>query len=212
MPSGTALCSALAVVLLVAAGAALPASAGAPLSRRLYPYQDGCGNDAGPGRLLPTVRGYTRGCSGDVPVPNGGLPAREALSLAGQDTAIRYLSNPGKALVLLDRSRAVTGQVAAESWYYPFADAGLGEVTWDLRLRGITPAGGTVDLGSTTVTATVLPGEEAVSAPYRIVLASAARTAFRQVRLDVVQRGLNVGMSARRLGDDTWVTLPLRAR
>jgi hypothetical protein len=32
------------------------------------------------------------------------------------------------------------------------------------------------------------------------------------VRLDIVQRGANVGMSARRLAEHTWVTLPLRRR
>lgn len=192
--------------------ATLPASAGSALSQRLYAYDDGC---TATGELVPTVHGYTGGCG-----YLGGLPAVEAGAALGRadlagvdlDSTTRYLSEPARRPVLLDRTRAVSGRVAAESWYRLVADVGAGQVTWDLTVWGVPSRGRPVELGRTTVSAVVLPGQEQVSAAFRIPLGSAARTPFRQVRLDVVQRGPNVGMTARRLADQTWLVLPLRAR
>lgn len=206
---------ALAVLtgLLVALGAAaVPAAATGAGTQALYAYDEGC---TPTGELVPTVDGYTRGC-GYV----GGLPGVEAGATAGRaelagvdlDSTTRYVSEPARRPVLLDRSRPVTGRVAAESWYGLVADVGVGQVTWDLTLWGVPARGRAVELGRTTVSALVLPGQEQVSTAFRIALGSAARASFRQVRLDVRQRGLNVGMTARRLGGATRVLLPLRAR
>lgn len=196
--------AALAALALVAA--AVPAAAGSSVtSRKLYAYELGCGD--APGRLIERVRDYHPGCSDDAPVPAAGIPFREVTR-----EPVGYTSDRGPRPLLLDRTRPVTGQVAAESWYHVVADVGVGQVTWDLVLWGLPARGRAVELGRTTVSATALPGQEQVSALFRIPLGAAARAPFPQVRLDVVQRGLNAGMTARRLADQTWLVLPLRAR
>jgi len=195
--------AALAALALLAA--VTPAAAGGATSRKLYAYELGCG--AAPGRLIERVRDYHPGCSDDAPVPAAGIPFREVTR-----TPVGYTSDRGPRPLLLDRNRAVTGQVAAESWYRVVADVGVGQVTWDLVLWGLSASGRAVELGRTTVSATVLPGQEQASAAFRIALGNAARSPFPRVRLDVVQRGPNVGMTARRLADQTWLVLPLRAR
>jgi len=198
----------LALAVLLLGGASVPASGAAPTARKLYAYQAGCGPEAPPGRLLERVRDYMVGCSGEgVPLPAAGIPFREVTR-----TPVSYTSEPGRRPVRLDRTRPVTGRVAAESWYHVVADVGVGQVTWDLVLWGLPLVGRPVELGRTTVSATVLPGQEQATAAFRIPLDARASRAFRQVRLDVVQRGANVGMTARRLADQTWLVLPLRAR
>lgn len=189
---------------------ALPAQAAAPAQRTLYAYQPGCG--VGPARLLPVVRHTTPGCG-----YTGGLPGPEVGHAVGGDVLgidltfrYRYASEVARVPLVLDRSRPVTGRVAAEGWY---ADAGLeggvGQVTWDVQLLGVTTGGASVLLGADTVSATVLPGTATVSAAYRIKLPATVRP-LRQVLLDVSQRGVNVGMSARHLDGATRVVLPLR--
>lgn len=191
-------------------GAVTP-SAATPATHRLYAYQREC--YSGPARLVATPRDYSPGCgyAGGLPVTEvGATLGRDDLAGVDADSTARYLSDPVRRPWRLDRTRAVSGRVAAESWYRLLADVGVGEVRWDVALWGITPAGRAVQLGATSVTALARPGDERVSAPFALRLPAAAAQPFRAVRLDVEVRGLNVGMSARRLGDGTWVALPIR--
>lgn len=196
---------------LAVLGATAPAGTAGPTpasSRTLYAFQEGCGD--GPPRLVPVAYDYAHGC-GFV----GGLPGAEVQHLAGTAPVLAaqtygYLSDRWPVPLRLDRNRPVTGQVAAEGWYP--VGFGAGQVTWDIRLWGLPARGRPVDLGRTAVSATIRPGDTAVTAPFRLVLPPHGAGPWSAVRLDVHQRGLNAGMTARRLGKHTRVVLPVRSR
>lgn len=171
-------------------------------SKTLYMAQEGCGSTAEAGRLeeKPQADGAT-GC-GTI----GGVPLNEVAGLPGDD----YTSTAKLAPFKLDATKKVTGQVAAGSW---FGAGGVGTVTFDVHLAGITKAGGGVDFGTTTVSAQVAGAAGVVYVPFTLnVPATAGGVVMKAFTITVAQRGANIGMSAKQLSGDSYVVIPAKAK
>ncbi len=200
-----ALCLALAVTAgsgVVAFAADAPKSS--TTSKTLFMSQEGCGSTAEAGRLeeKATADGAT-GC-GVV----AGLPIEEAFYQLEGSTPDDYTSTAKLTPFKVDGSKKVTGQIAAGSW---FGAGGVGTVTFDIQLAGITSKGAGVDFGTTTVSGNVAGPDAAVFVPFTLsVPASATGVTLKAFTLSVVQRGMNVGMSSKQLDGDSYVVIPAK--
>jgi hypothetical protein len=196
--AGAALTSLALAGPALAHGGTAPAPAASAKVRPLFLSQQGCGESAGAGRLELRPREDTAtGCGTPAGLPLNEVTARRDL----------YSTTKGFSSVVLDSSRKITGQVVAES----DADVGgVGTVEWDVALTARTASGGTLDLGSTTVSAEAEPGHPVASALFSFTVPKgAAAQRVVSVSLSVVQRGLNVGMNAKHLNGESWLALPL---
>lgn len=198
------LCLALASTV-ASAGLALAADAPktSSSSKTLYLAQEGCGSAAEAGRLeiKPQADGAT-GC-GTI----GGLPADEVINQLGASTPDDYTSTKTLVPFKIDASKPVTGQLAAGSWT---GAPGAGSVTFDVHLAGVTSKGTGVDFGMTTVSATAGTGTT-VFVPFTFAVpASAANKIVKAFTISVVQRGMNLGFSAKQLSGDSYVVIPAK--
>ncbi len=177
-------------------------------SKSLFMAQEGCGSTAEPGRLEPKPQADSADGCGTI----GGLPLNEVAHQDEEDlgpTAEDYTSTSKLVPFVVDASKKVKGQVAAESW---FGAGGVGSVTWDVSLRGTTAAGKIVDFGTTTVSADAAPGENDVFAPFELAIPRAASgQTFKRFVVSVALRGQNIGMSAKKLSGDSYVVIPAKA-
>lgn len=199
-----ALCLALSVTAATGLAAhAEKAPKTSDKSATFFLRQEGCGTEQAPGRLEPKAGGDSATGCGTI----GGLPFNELLGSAEPFTT------SGKGLPInLDPSRKVVGQLAAGSWIGNGA-GGAGEVAFDVALVGTNAAGEKLDFGSTTVTGTALPGEDVVLVPFELAVpATASKAALKSLTLEVLQRGMNLGMSAQQLDGDSYVVLPTRGK
>ncbi len=199
----------LCLALVATGGTALVASAAdAPksstTSKTLFMAQEGCGSTAEAGRLVE--KAGADGATGCGVV--GGLPLEEALYQLEGSTPDDYTSTSTLKPFKVDGTKKVTGQVAAGSW---FGAGGVGTVTFDVHLAGVTSTGTGADFGTTTVSANVAGPDAIVYVPFTLsVPASASGKAFKAFTLSVVQRGMNVGMSAKQLDGDSYVVIPAK--
>ena len=205
---------ALALAGLAASGS-LAFAADAPkttaTSRTLFMAQEGCGTTAEAGRL--EIKAQADGADGCGTV--GGLPLNEVFAQDEADfgsIADDYTSTAKLVPFMIDGTKKVTGQVAAQSWVGAGA-GGLGTVTWDVHMAGTTAAGKVVDFGTTTVSAPAAPGTDEVVAPFTLSIpASAVGQTFKQFVVSVGQRGQNLGMSAKKLSGESYVVLPVKPK
>lgn len=198
---------ALALALVITGATGLSAHAAkAPrtttTSSTFFLRQDGCGAEAGPGRLEPKRGADSATGCGVI----GGLPLDEVASAPEPFTTV------GKGVpVTLDAARKATGQLAAGSWY-GVGLGGVGTVAFDVALSGTTATGEVLELGATTVSGSATPGEDVVLVPFAIDLPDEAKGAvLRTVVLEVTQRGAHVGMSAKQYDGDSYLVLPTKA-
>lgn len=170
-----------------------------PTSKTLYLSQEGCGTTAEAGRLEPKVQADSADGCGVV----GGLPFNEVASSPEDYTATKKVG-----LVKLDAKKKITGQLTAESWY---GVGGVGTVTFDVALIATTTAGKKIDFGSLTVNGSASPTAIDVYVPFSFTPpASAAGATLKTIVLSVTQRGMNMGMSAKKLSGDSWLVIPTR--
>ena len=196
----------LALAVSAATGLAAHAEKAPKTSDRSATFflrQEGCGSTAEVGRLEP--KGGGDGATGCGTI--GGLPFDEVFGEA------EPFATSGKGLPLnLDPTRKVTGQLAAGSWIGN-GTGGVGQVTFDVALFGTAANGEKLDFGSTTVSAAAAPGKDVVLVPFELkVPARASSAAVKGLVLEVLQRGANVGMSAKQLDGDSYVVLPTRGK
>lgn len=204
---------ALALALGAVAVAGLPAlAADAPktstTSSTFFLVQDGCGAEMGPGRLeVKKLESDSPGC-GVV----GGLPLNEALHQV-EGVEPDSFDTVGKGLpITLDATKKVTGQVSALSWFAGLVPTGgAGEVEFDVAATARTSAGGTVDFGSTTVSAMGFPGQDVVQVPFELTPPATANGAkITSLSLLVSLRGANAGYSAYAFGGESYVVVPTK--
>ena len=201
--SRLALCLALSVTAATGVAAhAEKAPRTSDKSATFFLRQEGCGAEQKPGRLEPKAGGDSATGCGTI----GGLPLNE---VAGTP---RTYTTSGKGLPInLAPSGKVTGQLAAGSWIG--FGVGAGQVTFDVALVGTSASGETIDFGTTTVTGTATPGEDVALVPFELEIpARSSSAAVKSLELEVLQRGVNLGMSAQQLDGDSYVVLPLRGK
>jgi hypothetical protein len=205
---------ALALAGLAASGT-LAFAADAPKSsatrQTLFMAQEGCGTTAEAGRLETKAQADTADGCGVI----GGLPLNEVIAQDEADfgsIADDYTSTAKLVPFMIDVSKKVTGQVAAESWIGNGV-GGAGTVTWDVHMTGTTTAGKVVDFGVTTVSAPAAPGTDDVVAAFTLsVPRSATGLTFKRFVVSVGQRGQNVGMSAKKLSGESYVVIPVKPK
>ena len=174
-------------------------------SASFFLAQEGCGATAEPGRLVPKATTSSATGCGTI----GGLPLDEAISYV--EDAYEPYTTTGKGLpVKLDASKKITGQLAASSWVG--AGAGAGQVAFDITLTGVDITGKTIDFGATTATGSITPGEEVAVAPFELTIPGAATKPMKSLTLEVFQRGMNVGFSAKQLDGESYLVLPTKKK
>lgn len=199
--------SAVALAAGVASAADAPKTSSS--SATFFLRQEGCGTTAEAGRLEP--KASSDGATGCGTV--GGLPFGEADYQIGATAADGdTYSTVGKGMpIKLDGSKKVTGQLAAESWIG--AGTGVGEVSFEVALSGVTTKGKSVDFGETSVTGSVAPGTNVVTVPFDFAVpASAVGTPMKSLALAVLQHGQNIGFSAKHLDGDSYVVFPTKKK
>jgi hypothetical protein len=203
----TATCLALAGSALSASVAlATEAPKTTTTSKTLYLAMEGCGTTAEAGRLevKPQADGAT-GC-GTV----GGLPVDEAFYQVAGATPEDYTSTKSLVPFKIDATKKVTGQLAAGSWT---GAGGAGTVTFDVHLAGVTSKGTGVDFGDTTVSTTVTGTDAVAYVPFELAVpASAVGATLKAFTISVVQRGANIGYSAKQLSGDSYVVIPAKKK
>jgi hypothetical protein len=195
-----ALCLALAAT---AAAGTVAFAADAPkttdTSKSLFLSQNGCGSTQEDGRLEPKIQNDTSDGCGTI----GGIPINE---LAGLPTD--FTSTSAVKPFKIDAAKKVTGQVSAGSWT---GTGGVGTVDFDLALVGTTSTGKTIDFGEQTVSGSASPATNVVSVPFTFsVPASAKGATFKRFTFSMLQRGMNVGMSAQSLNGNSYVVIPAK--
>jgi hypothetical protein len=184
------------------ATAATPSKSG---TATFYLRQEGCGTSATPGRLDPK-KGVddATGCGG-----NAGIPFDEAFHQVDGPAPEPYTSAKNGVGFKLKGSGKVVGQLAAMSWYQQPGVGGVGTVTFDVSLVAVTSKGKTIDFGSKTVSAQASPTEMVLLVPFELAVPKGVDGAvISKVILSVAQHGANLGMSAKRLDGDSWLSLP----
>ena len=201
---------AVAVVLATAtSGLALAADApkSTTTSKTLFLSQEGCGTTAGPGLLLPTAQDDSAtGCGTIGGVPLGELEARDSADFCpcGDD----YTTNKKFLGFKMDR-KPITGQLASGSWVGAFG--GVGTVSFDITLSGVTTAGKTIALGATTASGSVSPTNAICDVPFTLpATPAAANQKFKAFTLHVFMHGLNVPMSAKQLSGESYMVFPAK--
>lgn len=168
-------------------------------SKTLFLSQNGCGTTAEDGRLEPKVQDDSADGCGTI----GGLPFNE-IAGSGRDFTSVASMKPFK----IDAAKSVTGQVSAKAWSLP---GGVGSVDFDIALSGTTSAGKTVDFGTVTVSAPASPTQSVVSVPFSLPVPAAAKgLVFKKFVFNLLQRGMNVGMSAESLNGTSYVVFPAK--
>lgn len=205
-----ALCLALAATTgtgLVAQAVEAPKTS--TTSKTLYLSQNGCGSTAEAGRLEEKVQSDSAdGCGtiGGVPLAEVEAADESDFGPLGEDFTTTVKLKPIK----LNSSKSIVGQLGAGSWAGN-GTGGVGTVTFDVRLTGVTTAGKAVELGSVQASAPAAPGQDTVDVPFTLPApSSASGVVLKALTLTVFQRGQNVGMSARRLNGESYVVIPAK--
>lgn len=192
-------------VALGSAASAERAPKTSPTSSTFYLAQDGCGAEAGAGRLeVKAVTSSATGC-GTI----GGLPIDEVIYQA-EGPAYDVYSTVGKGLpIVLDASKKVTGQIAAGDWIG--VTGGFGAVDVDVALLGVTVDGRTIDFGTATGSTTAQASATS-EVPFELAVPAAANgAALKSLELSVSVHGANVGMSSKQLDGDSYLVVPTKA-
>jgi hypothetical protein len=202
-----ALAVALALTMTGSAAFAATAPKTTATSKTLYLSQFGCGTTAEDPYLLPTVQTDSTGC-GTV----GGLPIDEVDAMIGatvDDVGTPYASTKKTVPFKLDGAKKITGQLTADSWIG--AGGGIGTVTWDYHLTGVTTKSKTFDFGSYTVDQAVSPAGSKVETPFSIAVPKAAGgLVFKSFVFTVWLHGLNVPFSAMGLAGESFIIFPAK--
>ena len=168
-----------------------------------YLRQEGCGATAEAGRL-DTKKGED-GATGCGTV--GGLPIDEIIHQVEGSTPDVFDTGSAGIPHALGAGK-ITGQIAVGSWIGN-GTGGVGTVTVDVALVGTTVGGASVDFGSVTADAPAGPGADIVKVPFELAIpGAAAGFEFKKFSLSVVQRGANLGMSAKQLNGDSFIVVP----
>lgn len=195
-----------AVALLSGAAWAEEAPKTTATSSTFFLAQEGCGATAEPGRLIP--KATTSGATGCGTI--GGLPLDEVLTQV-EGSAGEPFTTTGKGLpIKLDAGRKITGELAASSWVG--AGVGAGEVAFDITLTGVDVKGTKIDFGSTTATGSITPGEPVATAAYTLTVPATATAPMKSFTMTVVQRGANIGFSAKQLDGESYLVLPTKKK
>ncbi|MCW2543100.1 MAG: hypothetical protein JWM40_652 [Frankiales bacterium] len=200
---------AVAVAVTMVGGSAFAATAPktSATSKTLYLSQFGCGTTAEDPYLLPTVQTDSSGC-GTV----GGLPLDEVEAMTGAtlaDLGTPYASTKKMLPFKLDGAKKITGQLTADSWIG--AGGGIGTVTWDYSLTGVTTKSKTFDFGSYTVDSAVSPAGSKVETPFSIAVPKpASGLIFKSFVFTVWLHGLNVPFSAMGLAGESYIVFPAK--
>lgn len=132
----------------------------------------------------------------------GGLPA------AGPLADTKVLDARDGANVVLDASKAVTGQVRAETWIGD-PSVGVGQVTVDVSLFGISTDDEFVSIGSATATGTNT-GAGGVNVPFSIAVdPSVAGTALKGLTMELTLSGVGYNTTNIGMEGDSFFRLPI---
>ena len=195
----------LTTAALVASGALLAISSQAAEAKTFYLRMEGCGATAEPGRL-DTKKG-TDGAHGCGII--GGLPLEEVIHVVEPASSTVHTYDTGTAGIPLTLgSGKITGTMTAGSWH-DAGTGGVGMVTFDLALTGVTSKDAKVDFGTVTVTGSAAPADDTTEVPFEIeVPGSASGQTFKKFSFSVSQRGLNFPMSAQALEGASFIVFP----
>ncbi|HVM11556.1 MAG TPA: hypothetical protein VM638_03645 [Actinomycetota bacterium] len=167
---------------------------------RFFLRRAGCGTANDNQRLSRTSGTDNSGCAYTASI----TPLNE---LDGGSLADSYPAADGVPLTL-DATKPISGVIQVSS-YQPGVNAGVGMTRIDITLRGSERAGGETQIGTTSVSYTVLPGQAPVRSSWSFQpVASLDKKDFTSLELSVVVRGHNVMHGFTNYGGSSYLDIP----